>query len=290
VAGTQNDLSFEMEAAIQAREDGRPRCERNESIDKEATVFSFQPPGCTAGVSCTGVRALVLSLSNIEPIASGTTLYTCSVAISENAGFEPYPMRCSNAAASDPAGSALATTCVDGSVTNGGCRPDRPGALLGFEFSVDPPRPTVGDHVTLTVEIRNLTNGLFGLPEYRLSGTDPFFSGDVGVRTDSLGPTDQVYMLDAVQSGTAEISMSVRYETTEGCSFFFRSSVSDPFLVDIVAPTLTVTPTATIPSATATPPRADNDDGCAITPPAGAGAAWLLLPLVVLGRRRGAAR
>jgi hypothetical protein len=77
VAGTQNDINFPREAQIAATDNDTPDCAVNPDIGKEATGFVFLPHGCTPGVDCTGVRALVLSTSNVDPIPDGSVLYTC---------------------------------------------------------------------------------------------------------------------------------------------------------------------------------------------------------------------
>jgi len=119
VAGTQNDINFMPQAAIAAGSNGKPMCSVNPDIDKGGTSFAFQPPGCTVGTSCTAVRALVLALDNVNPIPNGAVLYTCTIAIAEDAADGSYPLTCSNAGASDPDGGALATNCVDGAVDVG---------------------------------------------------------------------------------------------------------------------------------------------------------------------------
>lgn len=115
VAGTQNDIAFPIEATIAARSNGRPDCTANPDIRKEATVFSFQPSGCTPGIDCTGIRAIVISFSNLDPIAVGSVLYTCRVNVAD-AAFDIYPLTCSRPGASDPEGNALDTTCEDGEI------------------------------------------------------------------------------------------------------------------------------------------------------------------------------
>jgi hypothetical protein len=115
VAGTQNDIAFESGAAIQADQDGNPMCAVNPAINKNGTAFSFQPPGCDVGSTCTGIRSLVLSLSNVNPIPDGSKLYDCAVATGAEEGT--FPLVCSNEGASDPAGGALQTGCTDGAVT-----------------------------------------------------------------------------------------------------------------------------------------------------------------------------
>ena len=129
-------------------------------------------------------------------------------------------------------------------------------AELRFELSVEPPHPQVGDDVVLTVKISTVSGGLFGIPQYMLSGTTPFFTGDTSPRSGQFGPTDQVYELHAVQAGTAQVVMFVSYETSVGCVetpiFYFTSGRSDPLVVEIGAGT-PETPSAT-PTPTATPP------------------------------------
>jgi MYXO-CTERM domain-containing protein len=119
VAGTQNDLTFPDEAGVVADNDGAPTCSVNPAINKNGTAFSFQPPGCTPGTDCTGIRALVLSLSNVNPIPSGSVLYTCTVSIAEDAASGTYDVVCSNAGASDPGGTSLPTECLDGEIVVG---------------------------------------------------------------------------------------------------------------------------------------------------------------------------
>ena len=119
VAGTQNDIWFDPETPIAADENGRPSCLVNPDIDKNATTFAFQPAGCEdEGIGlCTGIRALVLALDNVDAIPPGSVLYTCEVAISPNAPLgSPFPLQCSNAQASDPEGNALSVDCFDGAV------------------------------------------------------------------------------------------------------------------------------------------------------------------------------
>jgi hypothetical protein len=119
VAGTQNDITFPAQANVIADNHGHPTCSVNPDINKGATSFAFQPPGCTPGTDCTAVRALVLALDNVMPIPDGSVLYTCEVAIAADAANGTYPLTCSNAGASDPNGGALVTACTNGSVVVG---------------------------------------------------------------------------------------------------------------------------------------------------------------------------
>ena len=96
VAGTQNDISFDLSTPITG-------CEENPAINKGAFV-GFQPPGCTLGVNCTGVRVIVLSLSDVDPIPDGSVLYSCHVAIDLTASDGTYPLVSTNEGASTPDG------------------------------------------------------------------------------------------------------------------------------------------------------------------------------------------
>ena len=70
----------------------------NPAIDKSGTSFAFLPEGCTPGDTCTGVRALVRALDEVNsPIPSGSALYTCEVAIDGEVANGTYPLACDNA-------------------------------------------------------------------------------------------------------------------------------------------------------------------------------------------------
>jgi hypothetical protein len=116
VAGIQNDILFEPASPIAARADGRPDCSVNPAIDKPGTSFAFQPPACDPGRTCSAVRALVLSLDNVDPIADGVVLYSCRVVVDAEEPAAPHFLSCSNEGASDPFGDALTMTCRSGEI------------------------------------------------------------------------------------------------------------------------------------------------------------------------------
>lgn len=116
IAGTQNDIVFDPKmVTIERDSSGRPACSANGALGKEGTAFSFQPAGCS-GASCTGVRALVLSLSNVSPIPAGSVLYTCTVRAADGAKGSSR-LRVTRVGFSDPAGAAVSGGGVDGRVT-----------------------------------------------------------------------------------------------------------------------------------------------------------------------------
>jgi hypothetical protein len=115
VAGTQNDLAFNADLRVAALPDGTPDCVVNPSIRKNATTFSFTPPGCST--ACTGMRALVLDFANTTAIAQGATLYTCTVAISAEAPIGPIALECAGAIGSPPEGGDIPAQCTGGTVT-----------------------------------------------------------------------------------------------------------------------------------------------------------------------------
>jgi hypothetical protein len=116
VAGVQADIAFDsINAPLAATGAGRPDCTVNPAIGKEATAFAFQPPGCS-GAGCTAFRALVLSFSNVDPIADGSVLFTCNVNIAAGAAAGPYPLTVSNVGMSTPDGQAIDSGGTDGEI------------------------------------------------------------------------------------------------------------------------------------------------------------------------------
>jgi hypothetical protein len=144
VAGTQNDIGFDPNAAIRAGDNGRPLCDDNPEISKEGSAFSFQPPQCTVGTTCTAIRALILSLSNVDPIPSGSRLYSCDIATGDEGTF---PLTCSGPGSSDPDGVALDTDCTDGEVVVGGEPPITETPTTGPTLT---PTPTIPEGPTNT--------------------------------------------------------------------------------------------------------------------------------------------
>jgi len=116
VAGVQNDIGFDPLTPIAALPNGRPRCAVNPDIDKGATSFTFLPMACTPGADCTGVRAFVLSTTDLIPLASGVTLYSCDVAIDPLAAPGTYPLEAAMPLASGLQGQVLSALASNGSV------------------------------------------------------------------------------------------------------------------------------------------------------------------------------
>ncbi len=115
IVGVQHDITFPAGAPLVARTNGRPACSVNPVIDKPASTFAFQPPGCRAGVDCNAVRALVFALDNLDPIRDGATLYTCSVDL---LAVQPgtYPLRLSHLTATDSHANAVPVSGTDGAI------------------------------------------------------------------------------------------------------------------------------------------------------------------------------
>jgi hypothetical protein len=123
VAGVQNDIISGTWLRIGAAASGRPDCKVNPAINKTSTAFSFLPAGCRPGVNCDGVRAIVYSLDNFDPIPDGAVLYTCAVAIPEDAAPGGYALRCADPVASDANGRRITAGCGDGGVRVTGAMP-----------------------------------------------------------------------------------------------------------------------------------------------------------------------
>jgi len=123
VAGTQNDVNFDaVNAPVATKSAGKPQCAANRAVGKDATAFAFRPSKCS-GRKCTGMRALVLSLSDVRPIADGATLYTCKVRISPSAKPGSYSLAISGVSLSTPDGREVpGATGVGGTITVTGKR------------------------------------------------------------------------------------------------------------------------------------------------------------------------
>jgi YVTN family beta-propeller protein len=117
VVGVQNDIGFDPRAPIAARANGRPACVVNPAIDKPATTFVFQPPGCRLGIDCVRVRAVVVAFDNVDPLPDGVMLYTCTVSIAADAPAATYPLTVSTVAASAANAEAIAARGADGAIT-----------------------------------------------------------------------------------------------------------------------------------------------------------------------------
>lgn len=113
VNGVQNDVLLDSGIRIAVRADGRPDC-RGEAVRTPSAAFAFRPQGCIPGESCVALRALILPLGAVDPIASGSLLYSCRLAADIPPGR--YPLGCANAGAADPNGDRVDVACVGGEV------------------------------------------------------------------------------------------------------------------------------------------------------------------------------
>jgi hypothetical protein len=118
IAGTQNDIVFDpKQLTVAPNAKGKPDCAANRQLGKEGTAFSFVPANCRPGTNCTAVRALVLSLSNVEAIPNGSTLYTCRVRIAPQASRGTQKLSVARVGFSSPSGQAIDGGGKDGGVT-----------------------------------------------------------------------------------------------------------------------------------------------------------------------------
>jgi ELWxxDGT repeat protein len=118
IAALQVDLTFDRRMRVIAASNGSPRCRVDAGLGKDATSFAFAPSSCDAGGSeCATVRALVLSITKLDPIADGSPLFSCDVRIAEDAPAATYPVKASEAGASSSEGSQIEIGARDGSIT-----------------------------------------------------------------------------------------------------------------------------------------------------------------------------
>jgi hypothetical protein len=250
VSGTQNDITFDANAPIQAKTNNRPDCAVNPDIGKEATSFSFRPSGCTPGSTCTGVRALVLSTSNTDAIPDGSVLYTCMVAIGASAPNGNYPLECSNQGASNPKGAAFNGTDLVCS----------------------------GDGLTKC-------NNTDGTPNDAKCMATPVPSGDAPGGTCSvMQPATSCSSGQVTVGGGGEVTPTFT-PTTE-----VTVAVPTSTPTTAVAATQTPTATPVRPTVTPGGVNLDDSDGCQIAMQGGSSRAWLLIipavGLLAMRRRR----
>jgi YVTN family beta-propeller protein len=115
VAGIQNDTMPDPPLVIAASE-GRPDCSVNAAIGKMASGFAFLPSGCTPGVTCERIRALIVGVSDVAPIPDGSVLYTCTAVIPPDAAPGTYRLGVSSVIASDPYGQRIPAAGADGAI------------------------------------------------------------------------------------------------------------------------------------------------------------------------------
>jgi hypothetical protein len=163
VSGVELELTLTNGVSIGANARGRPACVSHCNQDYQPIVplaeastagidpvgepakscaaqnFAFRPVGCSPGVDCTGVKYLELSLSNVNPLPDGGTLFTCTVTATADLAAGTYAVACSGAGAADPEGQSLPATCSDGALhvscpgdCNGNGRVNVHEVLLGF--------------------------------------------------------------------------------------------------------------------------------------------------------------
>lgn len=148
VAGTQNDITFDLTNVSIPAKGSVPDCTRNQGIGKDSTTFRFLPTGCTPGANCTGIRALVFSITDSGanlPIPDGSALYTCNIQISNAAALGPHTLAISNIVMSfptPPGGRVPGATGNSGTVIVSTVPTTTPSAGATPTLTAGPPTPT----------------------------------------------------------------------------------------------------------------------------------------------------
>ena len=139
VAGSENDIHFSPPISIAAKSNGKPMCAVNDDLyavlgprsfawwkwfaspayaKGPSWSAAFRPPRCAPGVDCTGLRALLLGTDNVDPVADGAVIYTCTVAIDPTAQPGEYPLTCDGTILGDLNGAEIQNaSCRSGTVT-----------------------------------------------------------------------------------------------------------------------------------------------------------------------------
>jgi hypothetical protein len=116
VLGTQNRIDFDRQTPVAALPGGQPDCAVNPQINKDAAGFRFLPLGCDPAVDCQSVRVFVLSLTNLAAIPDQSVLYSCRIAIADDAALGAHPLLNREVGASAEQGLPVPTTGTDGAV------------------------------------------------------------------------------------------------------------------------------------------------------------------------------
>ncbi|HVM97897.1 MAG TPA: hypothetical protein VMT89_15995, partial [Candidatus Acidoferrales bacterium] len=116
IAGLDNTITFDSIATpILALANGSPNCTVNPLLDKADSFFQFLPQGCS-GSTCTQVRAVIQSLSNLTAIPDGSALYTCKVKIATNAVSGIYQFVANALHAVDISSLPIPLTAISGQI------------------------------------------------------------------------------------------------------------------------------------------------------------------------------
>jgi hypothetical protein len=93
-----------------------PDCEPSEALLSagKTAEFSFLPDGCTPGLDCSTVRAVVVSSDDFQPIPAGTPLYRCRVRAGKEEGS--FPLACPYNEAVSSGLSDAPVACEDGTI------------------------------------------------------------------------------------------------------------------------------------------------------------------------------
>jgi len=105
VGGVQNTIAFGPATPIAS-------CTLNPAVAM-LSGWSLQPKNCTPLVDCSQANFVIAMFGSAIPDGA---LYQCEVKIAANAVGGHYPLACSGAKASDPAGQILPVECVSGEV------------------------------------------------------------------------------------------------------------------------------------------------------------------------------
>lgn len=115
ISSASNELGYDpVNIPFAALTNGTPDCLAATGL---GSAFRYRPPDCT-GVACTAVFGSVLPLTfPFNPIADGSVIYSCRVAIADDAELGTYPVTIGNIVVGDLQGNRIMDAVgVDGEV------------------------------------------------------------------------------------------------------------------------------------------------------------------------------
>lgn len=159
VVAVQNRLSYDATfLSVASSDEARPSCRVPAGLEKEASAFGFRGPCSVETGICSSLQAVIVSLTNFDPIPSGAVLYQCDVVPSLDTLPGSYRIHLAEVLYSSGNGT------------------DRPGTGIGGDLLVLDPSPPTPTHTATTTPTPVPTRPSFDVGDAncdgRLDGSD----------------------------------------------------------------------------------------------------------------------
>jgi hypothetical protein len=117
IVAVSNCIAINDDVPFARLENGDPDCNVNPALQKPDSTFTFVPLECNPEEDCESVCATIVGPEGSPVIPVDSMLYSCRIAIPEDAEDGTYPLACSGPnSATHVQGNTLHVICDDGSV------------------------------------------------------------------------------------------------------------------------------------------------------------------------------